>query len=595
VPLFIEELTKSVLESGNLKDAGDSWEYSGQVGTLAIPLTLRDSLMAPLDHFTPVKEIAQIGAAIGREFSYELIAAVAPHSRPELDQALARLVESGLAFRQGTPPAAVYTFKHALVRDAAYESLLKASGRELHGKIARVIEELFPNIEATEPELLAHHYTEAKLLPQAIPLWQKAGSVALGRMALTEAIAHLSKDLELVAALPASAERDDKELDLRTLLGTAWMALKGWPAQEVWDSLHPALDLANSLRRNDSLVPIFRGLFANMLTRGRVAESLRWVTQLMNASETFGDADLLIVGHVAAVIAHSWLGDPIKTREHADRVLMLYGEERHGHLVGVLNTDPKTQSLIFSALSTWVLGYPEQAARIIDAAHDHARSRGHPFDLGWALTFGAHVFDHLREPDEWLKRIEEGDRAGRENSLPVLTEICVPVSSGLALIRKGRVAEGIAVLERGIAVWEAGGGRTNSPYWRSVLAQGRAQLDDLEVTLDIIDNVIAQIVRPGWEERYYYAETLRIKGWMLLLKDDRMAAERAYMASLDWARRQQAKSWELRTATSYARLMRDQGRVLEARALLAPVYGWFSEGFATKDLKDAKALLDELA
>jgi predicted ATPase len=187
VPLFVEELTRSILESGDLRDAGDRWEYAARAGSLAIPLTLRDSLMARLDRLTPVKEIAQIGAAIGREFSYELIATVAPHSRPELDQALAQLTQSGLAFQQGAPPDAVYTFKHALVQDAAYDSLLRARRQELHGKIARVIEERWPQTEATEPELLAHHYTEAKLLPKAIPLWQKAGSLALGRMTLTEA------------------------------------------------------------------------------------------------------------------------------------------------------------------------------------------------------------------------------------------------------------------------------------------------------------------------------------------------------------------------------------------------------------------------
>jgi predicted ATPase len=249
VPLFVEELTKSILESGNLTDAGDRWEYAGRAGSLAIPLTLRDSLMARLDRFAPFKEIAQIGAAIGREFSYELIAAVAPHARPELEQALAQLTQSGLAFQQGTPPDAVYIFKHALVQDAAYDSLLKARRQQLHSKIAKVIEQQFANIETTEPELLAHHYTEAKRPEKAIPLWQKAGSLALGRMALTEAITHLNKGLELVATLPASAGRDGRELDLRTLLGTAWMALKGWSAQKVWDRLHPALGLANSLRR----------------------------------------------------------------------------------------------------------------------------------------------------------------------------------------------------------------------------------------------------------------------------------------------------------------------------------------------------------
>jgi hypothetical protein len=181
--------------------------------------------------------------------------------------------------------------------------------------------------------------------------------------------------MDLVAALPASAESDGSELDLRTLLGTAWMALRGWPAQEVWDSLHPALKLANALRRNDSLVPTLSGLYRQVLTTGRVAESVHWVTQLINAAETCGDPDLLIVGHHAAVSAYFWLGDPIKTREHADRVLALYSEERHGHLVGILNTDPKTSSLLGSAHSTWILGYPDQAVRII------ALFPGRPLDL----------------------------------------------------------------------------------------------------------------------------------------------------------------------------------------------------------------------
>jgi class 3 adenylate cyclase/predicted ATPase len=594
VPLFVEELTKSILESGDLRDAGDRWEYVGRARTLAIPLTLRDSLMARLDRFAPVKEIAQIGAAIGREFSYELIAAVAPHREPERDQALAQLTASGLAFRQGTPPDAVYTFKHALVQDAAYDSLLKRRRQELHGKIAKVLQERLPHTVATEPELLAQHYTEAKQPEKAIPLWQRAGSLALKRMALAEAIAHLNKGLVLVAALPASAERDSKELDLRDLLGAAWTALKGWAAQEVWDSLHPALALANSLRRDDALVPILAGLFSNVLCRGRVAESLRWVTRLMNAAESCGDPDLLLLGHHAAVVAHFWLGEPTKAREHAERVLALYNGERHVHLVGTMINDPKTDSLIFSSLLTWMLGYPEQAVWISDAAHAHARRLGHPFNLGWALIQSADLFDYLREPDEWLKHIEEADRVGRENSLPILTECLVPISFGMALIRRGQTSKGMASLQRGSVAWEESGGRLYNTYYKSVLAEGMAQNGALDDALHLIDEVIAQIERPGWGERWYYAEILRIKGWLLALKGDAKGAERAYIASLDWARTQQAKSWELRTATSYAHLMRNQGRIGEARALLAPVYAWFTEGFGTKDLKDAKALLEEL-
>jgi predicted ATPase len=592
VPLFVEELTRSILESANLREAGGRWEYAG--GTLAIPLTLRDSLMARLDRFAPVKAVAQIGAAIGREFSYELIAPVAPHSRPALDQALAQLVESGLAFQQGAPPDAVYTFKHALVQDTAYESLLRRRRQELHGRIAKVIEERFPDSAEIEPELLAHHYTEAKKPEKAIPLWQKAGGLALKRMALAEAIAHLNKGLELVAALPPSAGRDGSELDLRTLSGTGWMARKGWPAQEVWDSLHPALALAHSLRRNDGLLPILWGLFLHVLTRGRVSESLCWVARMHEAAETSGDPDLLIVAHLAAVTAYFYLGDPIKTQEHADKQLALYSEDRHARLVGLLNHDPKTVSLVFSALSTWMRGYPEQAAQLWAGCAAHARKLGHPFDLGFALTTGAQVFDFLGEPEELLKCLSEAERLGRENSMSFFTQMVVPRRSGVALIRKGLVAEGVALLERALAVWGEGGGRQADPCYKSVLAEGMAQLGSLGGALHLIDDVIGQVERPGWDERWYYAETLRIKGWVLVLTGDLEGAECAYIASLDWARTQQAKSWELRTATSYARLMRDQGRLSEAHELLAPVCGWFTEGFATKDLKEAKALLSEL-
>jgi predicted ATPase len=230
VPLFVEELTKAILESGELQFAGDHYDYVSATRTITIPATLRDSLMARLDRVMPVKEIAQIGAAIGREFSYELIAAVAPRSQAELDDGLERLTESGLAFRRGTPPEATYTFKHALVQDAAYDSLLKSRRQELHAKIARVIER-FPAIKDTEPELLAHHETQAGQLQRAIPLWQKAGELALGRMALGESISHLNKGLELVATLPDARERDTAELALRSVLGTAWLAIKGWPAR----------------------------------------------------------------------------------------------------------------------------------------------------------------------------------------------------------------------------------------------------------------------------------------------------------------------------------------------------------------------------
>ena len=241
VPLFVEELTKSILESGMLKDAGDRHEYSSSATTVAIPATLRDSLMARLDRFLPVKEVAQIGAAIGREFSYELISAVAPMSLTQLDDGLARLIESGLAFRRGAPPEATYIFKHALVQDAAYDSMLKSRRQELHGKIARVIEERLPNVKDAEPEVLAHHYTEVGLPEKAVPYWIRAGQQALGRLALPEAIAHLQAGLGLVAMLATSEQRDRRELETRALLSLAWGTYRGWAAQQITDVLRSRL------------------------------------------------------------------------------------------------------------------------------------------------------------------------------------------------------------------------------------------------------------------------------------------------------------------------------------------------------------------
>jgi predicted ATPase len=594
VPLFVEELTKSILESGELKDAGDHYEYTGESHDITIPATLRDSLMARLDRYSPVKEIAQIGAAIGREFGYELIAAVAPIPGAKLDDALAQLTESGLAFRRGTPPDATYTFKHALVQDAAYDSLLKSRRPELHGKIARAIEERVPGIKETEPEVLARHLTAAGLIEAAIPLWQIAGEIALKHMALTEAISHLNQGLELVATLPHSRERDANELDLRTSLGIAWQTLKGWPAQEVWTSLHPALTLAKSLKRNDALLTILDGLQGYLVGRGRVAEGLSWAKEMLDVAQATGDADMLITGHSTACIGYCWMGKYIESLEQFDKVMELYDDETHHHLADIVNPDPKTGAGSSAAQATWMLGYPDRAVRISDDTIAHAQRRAHPFDLGWALSFAGEMYDLRREPVKTRERAEECERVGRENSMPVLFELLAPTRLGIASIREGRFAEGIMPLKGALAFWDSIGGKVGSPYMKSVLAEAIAQTGDVDNALRLIEEQIEQVERPGWEERMYYADILRLKGWMLSLNDDLEGAEKNYLASLDWAREQKAKSWELRTSTSLARLWQGQGKRKEAHDLLAPVYEWFTEGFDTRDLKEAKALLEEL-
>ena len=595
VPLYVEELTKSILESGGLRDAGDRYDYAGTAHGLAIPATLRDSLMARLDRLLPVKEIAQIGAAIGREFSYELVSAVAPHAQAELDRALEQLTESGLAFRRGTPPEATYTFKHALVQDAAYDSLLKARRQALHARIARALEEHFPATRDAEPEFIAHHLTAAGEAEAAIGYWRKAGTLALKQLALNEAISHLNKGMELIVTLAPSAQRDASELELRTPLGTAWLALKGWGAPEVWSNLHPALGLAKALGRHEALVSIYFGLHNNVLVQGRAAETLDWVNEMLASAEARGDSGLRVVGHRAACNTYYSLGDFDRSREHGEKVLALYDEVKHRHLAEVMNMDPKTSAGIYLSLDAWMLGYPDHAAQVSEANDAHARRRGHPYDLGYALTHSCQVLDLLCEPARLLALAEEAERLGRAHRLLYVSEVLAQIFKGLAWLRAGRLAEGIPHFRGAIEKWSAGGALLRMPYFQAVLAEGLALSGDRAGALRLVEDSLGQVERPGWEERCHLAEILRLKGWILSLEGDLEGAEHNYLASLDCARAQKAKSWELRTATSLAKLWQGQGKRTQARELLAPVYAWFTEGFGTRDLREAKALLGELA
>jgi class 3 adenylate cyclase/tetratricopeptide (TPR) repeat protein len=594
VPLYVEELTKAILESGEINDAGNHFDYADAARTVTIPATLRDSLMARLDRHQPAKDIAQIGAVIGRVFSYKVIAAVATHTQTDLDRALDQFSESGLGFRRGTPPEATYTFKHALVQDTAYESVLKGRRQTLHARIAQVLEADLPKTKDTEPELLAYHLTAAGETEAAIGYWQKAGLVALKRLALSEAISHLNKGMELIALLPQSAQRDASELNLRTPLGTAWMALKGWAAPEVWSSFHPALGLAKAVGRHQALVPIYHGLYSNVLVQGCIAEALAWAIEMLAFADANNYPDLAIIGHRSAGTAYANLGQFNLACEHCDRVFALYDEGKHRHHADIMSMDPKTSAGIFSALATWILGYPDRAMQVCNDKDAHARRRGHLFDLGYALTLGSLFWGLCREPEQLLARAEEAERLGGSHSLPFISEVLAQLTKGSAWLWAGRRTEGIPQLQGAMERWRAGGALLGVPYFRAVVAEGLALNGDHDGGLQLIEQSLAQIARPGWEERWSLAEVLRLKGWMLQQQGKLDSAQENYLASIDVARQQQAKSWELRTSISLARLWQAQGKHTEACALLAPVYQWFSEGFGTQDLKAAKALLGEL-
>ncbi len=385
VPLFVEELTKSITESGDLIKQGDRYLYAGSSVTVSIPDTLRDSLMARLDRVAAVKRIAQVGSVLGREFSYELVAEIVMMSEAALADVLSRLVASERASCRGEPPQSVYTFKHALVQDTAYDSLLKSQRMALHARIAQALERR-PESRDTVPELLAHHYTAAGLFEAAIPYWRRAGELAMQRFVLSEAITHLNNGLMLIEKTPAGPQRDLKELELRTVLGPAVVAHHGWGNSEVSRILEPAWSLAESLDHRPSYAPVLHSLWVHYLCVDQLALSLKSTEKLLAAGAATRDESLVLVAYRAAVGSHYWLGDFEAARQNGDALRAMYDPQRHWHIAEQTITDPLTGDGIYRGQYLWMLGYPEQARAESDAKDEHARRRNHPFDLAFALT-----------------------------------------------------------------------------------------------------------------------------------------------------------------------------------------------------------------
>jgi class 3 adenylate cyclase/tetratricopeptide (TPR) repeat protein len=594
VPLFVEELTKSVLESGLLHEAGDQYTLRSPLPALAIPTSLRDSLLARLDRLAPVKHILQIGACVGREFSYELLARISALPDEQLEAGLRTLTEAGLVYRRGMPPDASYTFKHALVQDAAYDSLLKSKRQQLHAQLAQVLEVYFTDRVANEPELLAHHYTQAGNLATAIPRWREAGGLAVERVALQEAVAHFQRGLALIEQLPPSSERDGLELTIREPLNAAWTGLRGWAAPEVSLNAAALLELAKRRGKSHALGVGLWAIWVNTITQGRVADSLKWAQGLLDEGDQAGDIDLRIFGHGAAMISHFYLGQLLEAQEHGNRVLALYDPLQAGRWMLVTGHDLRTLVGVWSSQWTWMLGYPDRAVQLSEETDAHAHRLGHTFNLGFALTLGGYAFDYRCEHTRLFERIGEADRLEREHSVPFMNQVMVPQVEGLARLRSGQLPEAVSSLRRGLENWNRRGGHSRVPYLKSALAEAQALQGDLDAAREMIDECLEQIERPGWQERSHLAEVLRLKGWMLMRQGRGEEAETALRAATDWARRQQAKSWELRASTTLAELLVERGQRDAARWLLAPIYNWFTEGFDTHDLTAARKLLEAL-
>jgi predicted ATPase/class 3 adenylate cyclase len=599
VPLFVEELTKMVVESGLLRETEGHYELRGALPPLAIPATLQDSLVARLDRLATVKEIAQLGATLGREFSYEVLQAVAPVDETTLQQALAKLVEAEVLYQRGLPPQARYLFKHALIQDAAYQSLLKSTRQQYHHQIAHVLEKQLSETRDAQPELLAHHYTAAGLVAQAIPYWQQAGQRAAQRSANVEAIAHLTKGLALLKILPDTLDRAQQELRLQITLGAPLMATKGWAAPEVGKAYARARELCQQVGETSQLFPVLWGLWVFSLVRAELQTARELAEQLLTLAQSAQDPALLLEAHHALWVTLLYRGELLPARAHMEQGIALYDPQQH-HALAFLygGHDPAMCCRSSAAVALWLLGYPDQALESMYDGLTLAQELSHPFSLAWAFHLAAELHQLRREGQLSQERAEALIVLSSEQAFTQLVAWGTTLE-GWALAERREGGEGIAQMRRGLAAWRATGAEWEGPYFLALLAEAYGKVGQADEGLSVLAEALAAAHKTG--ERYYEAELYRLKGMLTLqskvqsLKSQVEAeAEEYFLKAIDITRQQSAKSLELRAAMSLSRLWQQQGKREEARQLLAEIYGWFTEGFDTKDLQEAKVLLDEL-
>ena len=592
VPLFIEELTKTVLESGLLREHEDRYELTGAIPPLAIPATLHDSLMARLDQLASGPEIAQIGSALGRQFSYELLAAVASMPDVELAAALDQLVDAQLMLRQGTSPEATYSFKHALVQDAAYGSLLLTRRQALHARIVDVLETRFPETLDTSPELLAHHSTEAHLGPKALHYWQLAGRRASERSANVEAISHLTRGLDLVATLPETTERRREELDLLLTLGPVLINTKGPRTSEVAQTYARALELCDSLPDSPQH---FTAMWGAWRISERFETGLEIGQKLLTLADRLGDPGFSLQAHHCLWASLFHLGRHEECCEHVREGVRLYDAGNYrAHVAVYGGHDPKVCGTGERAFSLWLLGFPDQALATGREAMEWARRLAHAGSLVHALDMSLLLHRYRRDAQTVQRRADEiiqysethGFSAHRAKGTVFL---------GWALAELGESERGIAHMREGLEDLRALVTGEDFPILREMLATACVKAGQPELALDMLDQAFAETEQMGL--CYWTAELHRSRGEALLaLSPPRVSeAEGDFRRALSAACQQKVRALELRAAMSLAMLERRRGRHAAARGLLIPVYEWFREGFDTVDLLETRALLEELA
>ncbi|MGX9356895.1 AAA family ATPase [Roseobacteraceae bacterium S113] len=591
VPLFVEEITKTVLEAGYVVETETGFEPAGDDVDLGIPATIQDALTARLDRFSPVKNVAQIGACIGRDFSYDVIQSIAGMSEPALPSALEQLVQAEIVFSRGTPPLSTYLFKHALLRDAAYDSLLRKRKRHYHSQIVQYLETQEP-VDAIRA---AMHSAAAGEASKAVTYFLQAGRASMGAGTFGEAISQLRMGLVEIENVEKGPDRDRLELDLRVALGTAEMAVNGWAADKIVEVLDPAVPLAKSLGDNFALGLSLFSIWIYHATRADMETSQTWLAEMDAVVASNQSLELQLISDTAASMNYFWVGAFDKAEERRVRTLRDYKFDQHGHLVHYMNHDPYATVLQWGgATQLWCQGHPEQSLAAVDQAIAHARTLESPFAVIFALTLGALSLIEGGHGERMLRQCEEASKIADEIGLPFIKIVSCDSLRGRALVALGRDEEGVPLLTQATAMWEAVGGRTTLGEYTTRLALGLGRLGRFDEAFAHSEKALAHEEATG--EIWYQPETHRVHGQLLLTAPEPKVEE-----GLDYLRKacalaqeQGALSFELRAATTLAQHLHAAGETAQAKAVLEPVYARFEEGFGTPDLIAAKALLAQL-
>jgi class 3 adenylate cyclase/predicted ATPase len=594
VPLYVGELTRAILASGSLDETDVSFELSGPLSDLSIPATLQDSLMARLDKAPTVREVAQLGAVFGREFPYDMLQAVAAIEEPNLRDGLDQLVDAELLYQRGRPPRAKYMFKHALIQDAAYQSLLKRTRQHYHQEVANLLSSLSPATVEVDPEILAHHFTEAGDNETASVYWQRSGEFALQRSATHEAIGHLSKGL---AQLSKGTNNASQELAMQRMLGTAYMATKGYGAAETAAAFDRARKLCAEVTDDDSIYPVLFGVWVASLTRANHAAAFEVAVEMQERTLQNSDDFIRAATQLMMGCSHLHMGRLLDARDYFDRSHATFNSltNKEANLAGALlyGLDIHAAGYAYGAWCEWLLGYPDKALERSRNSLSSIDASGHTYSHSRAFYWNAVIHQLCGDWPMVHDLAESAVNTALEHGLSLVVAVGRIMSGAAAAALKGIDGQASEVATA-LDAYSATGARFQSMYHRTLLADLLRREDDIPQALAVLNEAMHIAQETG--EVFFDAEIHRLKGELMLAGDEGEApAETSLMEALRTARAQDAKSLELRASMSLARLWRDQGKRTEARDLLAPVYGWFTEGFGTADLISAKKLLDELS